>query len=97
MKRIVVIALSAMAAGGGPAHAALSGYWESSKVLHAILGSNDLADALKQQPITSLTSTDEGYRIESQDCSVNVEVTRKEANRPGPGSFEIRIGAALCR
>jgi hypothetical protein len=85
-----------MAALTSTASAALSGYWETSKVLHAILGRNDVADALKQQPIESIMSTGSGYRIKSRDCSVDVRVDRKQASKPGLGGFRIHVGHSRC-
>ena len=92
----LTIAAATMAALTGTASAALSGYWETSKTLHAILGRNDVADALKQQPIESITSTESGYRIKSRDCSVEVRVDRKQSSKPGPGGFRIHVGHTRC-
>lgn len=99
MKRLQILALAATAFifAGKPADAALSGYWESSKVLHALLGREDLADALKQQPISSIEATRTGYRIKSHDCTVDAIVERRGSRRPGPGGFVIRIGNGRCR
>jgi hypothetical protein len=92
----LTIAAATMAALTATTSAALSGYWETSKTLHAILGRNDVADALKQQPIESIIATENGYRIKSRDCSVEVRVDRKQASKPGPGGFRIRVGHGRC-
>lgn len=79
-----------------PAFAAVSGYWDSSKVIHAILGNDRVADALRQQPIESITSTENGYQIASQDCRVDVQVNRFAPDRPGPVRFSLNIGQGQC-
>jgi hypothetical protein len=92
----ILIAAATIAALTGTASAALSGYWETSKTLHAILGRNGVADALKQQPIESITATETGYRIKSRDCTVDVRVDRKQSSKPGPSGFRIHVGHARC-
>ncbi len=94
MRFALMIALSLCLAS--PAVAALSGYWQSSKVLHAILENPELADALRQQPIVSVAATDSGYRIRSRDCTVDVEVVDEKAKRPGPTPFTVKIGRGTC-
>lgn len=85
-----------LAMHGLPASAALSGYWESSKVLYQILGDANVADALKQQPIESITKTDAGYRLTSRNCAVDVRVTEMIPARPGPAKVTVRIGKGRC-
>ncbi|WP_156933622.1 hypothetical protein [Paracoccus sp. J39] len=80
-----------------PASAALSGYWDSSKILHAILGDNRLADALKQQPIERIEKTAEGYEVSSRDCAVQVKVTSIAPDHPGPTRHTISIGKGRCQ
>lgn len=99
MKFRSALAVGLIAAGtlSQPARAALSGYWESSKVLHAILGRNEVADALRQQPISSIETTRSGYRLKSRDCTVDVTVERQNTRRPGPGNMKIMVGNGRCR
>lgn len=92
----IAIAAAAIATLTSTASAAPSGYWETSKTLHAILGRNDVADALRQQPIESITATESGYRIKSRDCSVDVRVDRKESSKPGPNGIRIHVGHSRC-
>lgn len=80
-----------------PAAAALSGYWDSAKILHAILGDNRLADALRQQPVERIEKTADGYAVSSRDCSVQVKVESVAPDRPGPTRHSIRIGKSRCR
>lgn len=77
--------------------AALSGYWESSKILHAVLGDSNVADALKQQPIEFISRTQSGYTIKSRDCTVDVYVDQKTASNLGSGDWTVRIGKSDCR
>ena len=95
MRTVLAPTLSLVLAS--PSMAALSGYWESSKEIHAILGSNDLADKLKQQPIMSIVETETGYRVQSRDCTVDVEVIHKMTKGPGPVPFDIRVGRGVCK
>jgi len=97
MKRTTLAATGFALIFSGQAHAALSGYWDSSKILHSILGRNDVADSLKQQPVESITRTDSGYQIKSQSCAVDVTVERTLANTPGPSGFKIQVGPSRCQ
>ncbi|QRZ13661.1 hypothetical protein JWJ88_19585 [Paracoccus methylovorus] len=94
MKSFAAAAILAITAA--PASAALSGYWDNSKIIHATLGNDMVADALKQQPVESITSTESGYQIQSQDCRVDVQVTRTAPDRPGPTRFSLKIGKGQC-
>lgn len=96
MKRISACALIGAIAAASPAFAAVSGYWDSSKVLHAILGDSHVADALRQQPVDSITRTEHGYRLTSQACTVDVAVTRTLPDHPGPTRFSLSIGQGRC-
>lgn len=97
MKRTILAATGFALIFAGQAHAALSGYWDSSKILHSILGRNDVANSLKQQPVESITRTDSGYQIKSHSCAVDVTVERILPNRPGPSGFKIRVGPSHCQ
>ncbi|RJE89468.1 hypothetical protein [Paracoccus onubensis] len=95
MKRFAIPAIIGLAAAT-PVSAALSGYWDSSKVIHAILGNERVADALRQQPIESIISIENGYQIATQDCQVEVQVSRIAPDRPGPARFSLQIGPGQC-
>lgn len=95
--RTATAALLLSFAAASPAMAALSGYWQSSKEIHAILGSNDVADALRQQPVVSIVDIGDGYRLQSRDCVVDVEIDRQEPGQPGALTFRIIVGKASCR
>ncbi|MEP7456284.1 hypothetical protein [Phyllobacterium sp. SB3] len=93
---LIVLALCSVSFPGD-APAALSGFWDSSKALHAILGNNDVANALKQQPIETITKSGSGYTLTSHSCTVNVSVSRQAPNRPGQDRITIRMTREKCR
>lgn len=97
MKIIATAVTATCLLAASPSFAALSGYWDSSKVIHAILGNAKVADALKQQPIDSVTATTDGYRVASRNCHVDVRVQRTEPSRPAPAQFTLNIGRGQCR
>lgn len=92
-----LIIASALMAPALPASAALSGYWDSSKILHAVLGDNRLDDSLKQQPIERIEKTTEGYEVSSWDCTVQVRVESSAPDHPGPTRHTISIGKGRCK
>jgi hypothetical protein len=96
MKAAVLLLSAALLLPSSSAFAALSGYWDSTKIIHAVLGRNEVGDALKQQPIESIVETDSGYRVKSRDCAVDVRVDRRNASKPGPGSFNLHVGHGRC-
>lgn len=95
MQRIFAITLFAIASR--PANAALNGFYDSARVLHAILGEARVADALRQQPIIFIDQIQNGYRLKSEACQVDVTVNRMIAARPGPTPFTLRIGKGKCK
>lgn len=96
MKQIRLVLAAVALCSPLPAAAALSGYWDSAKVIHAILGSGDLADALRQLPIESITRTDAGYEVSGGDCRVQVRVTPSPSEHPGPAEFTFEVGSPSC-
>lgn len=93
MKPILAAALLALAAA--PATAALSGFYDSAEQIGTILGSSEVADALRQAPVDKLEyegSTADGlleWEIESRDCELSVYLRAAEAasadGTPMPG------------
>ena len=82
----------------GPAGAAVSGYWQSASELQAILGRNELADALRQQPVEAVTRVaPDIWEVRSRDCSLRVTVEKEAVSRPGKQPFRLRLGRASCR
>lgn len=93
----LIFAFAAVSLLGSPALARTSGYYESAEVIHAILGSRQVADGLQQQPIESVTRTRDGYSVQSQNCSVGVVVETRRADRPGRDDFSLRVQRGRCR
>lgn len=79
-----------------PAWAALPPFWQSSREIQAVTGSQDVAAALKQAPIERIERAQGGYRVSSQTCSVLVKVIYEKSTMPGPQKFRIQPGKAEC-
>lgn len=94
---------AALVAATTPAFALMSPYYESATVLERILSDGGVADALKQQPVTSITLTGENvWELKSQECtvSVTVEFVQAAADNPAMGggpNFDIKVGAGSCQ
>lgn len=81
-----------------PAAAAVSGYWESASEIHAIMGRNDVADALRQQPIESVTRVaPDVWELRSRNCALRATVIKDPPTQTGKRQFQLRIGRAACR
>lgn len=94
VRTIVFIALTfAMHA---PAKAAITGYSDSAKVIKKILDDRYISTALKDGKITSIEETNQGYRVRSDECHVDIVVTHMIAARPGPTPFTLRIENSRC-
>lgn len=94
MKRILIaLAVTFL---GSQASAALSGYWDSVKVIQAILGAEQTGDALRQQPVERIEEAPGGYVVSSRDCRATVKVTRTTPTKPGPTAFTLAIGKGRC-
>ncbi|KFI31542.1 hypothetical protein CDV50_01815 [Haematobacter massiliensis] len=91
------LAFAAACLLGSPAMARMSGFYESAEIIHAILGDNQVADGLRQQPIESIARTRDGYVVQSQNCSVGVVVETRRADRPGRDNFSLRVQRGRCR
>lgn len=98
MKPIAIPALlSALAAiaATGPAHAAVSGFYDSAEKIGMILGSNLVADALRQAPIWSITNT--GTRkdgagewlVRTQECDLKLYLVPVLPNGPGKTTYTL--------
>lgn len=86
-----------------PALALMSPYYETATVLQRVLGDGNLADALKQQSVTSIVLTGENtWEVKSQECTatVTVEFVQAPANEPAMGgspNFDVKVGASSCK
>lgn len=86
-----------------PASAAMSPYYETATILQRVLGDGNLADALRQQSVTSVVLTGENtWEVKSQECTatVTVEFVAAPANEPAMGggpNFDVKVGASSCQ
>lgn len=89
----VLAALLALAAA--PAAAAVSGFHDSAEQIGTLLGSGEVADALRQAPVDKLEyegSTADGlleWEIESRDCELSVYL---RAEDPASAGGEPMVG-----
>jgi hypothetical protein len=101
LPRLVLAASLVVAAA--PAFALMSPYYETATILQDILGNGTVADALKQQSVTSITLTGENvWELKSQECSVSVtvEFVQAAADNPAMGGgpdFDIKVGTGSCQ
>lgn len=79
-----------------PAKAAITGYSDSAKVIKEILDDRYISIALKDGKITSIEETNQGYRVRSDECHIDIIVTHMIAARPGPTPFTLRIENNRC-
>lgn len=79
-----------------PAQAALSGYYDSVEQIHAILSSGDLADVLRQAPITSIERSDRigdglvHWEVESEGCTVPVALRPVLPQGVGKTTYQVQ-------
>lgn len=77
------------------ANAALSGFYDSAEQIQLILGSAEIADALKQAPIGHIANTgtrDDGaieWEVRTQDCDLKVYLTSTPPQSPGKTTYAI--------
>lgn len=98
--KLIAIALSLTLAA--PAHAALSGFYDSGAQISVILQSGLVADALHQAPIEQITrgqSWSDGrqnWRLRTQRCVATVQLEPKKRSTIGPVSWVVRsVGACV--
>ncbi|WP_171909505.1 hypothetical protein [Rhodobacter sp. 24-YEA-8] len=94
VRTIVVIALTF--AMHTPPKAAITGYSDSAKVIKIILDDRYISTALNDRKISSIEEINQGYRISSDQCHVDVIVTHMIAARPGSTPFTFRIENIKC-
>jgi len=82
------------------AFAALSGYYDSAEQISVILGSGEVADALRQAPIGQLTNA--GTRadgaaewvIQTQNCDLTVYLVTEPPAGVGKTSYRLELPTA---
>ncbi len=105
MKKIVkFIATAAIwTAIGFPAHAALSGFYDSAEQIKTILDSPEVADALRQLPIKSMERENDRsdgaikWEIEAGNCDLDVYLRPIAPTGVGKTTYSIEVGRACTR
>lgn len=99
MKLIVAIT-AALALAATPAHAALSGFYDSGEQITTILSSSEIADAVRQAPIGAVSNTGtrkdgaHEWTIRVQECDLVVFLLPVPPNGPGKTTYEVSIPGA---
>ncbi|AWB47112.1 hypothetical protein HYN69_00010 [Gemmobacter aquarius] len=95
--RMIVAGLVMLAAS--PATAALSGFYDSAEKIATILGSEAVADALRQAPVGAITNTGttkdgaDEWTVRTQDCDLVVALTAQPLpeGMVGKATYDLRI------
>ena len=99
MKLIVAIT-AALSLAATPAHAALSGFYDSGEQITTILSSSEIADAVRQAPIGAVSNTGtrkdgaHEWTIRVQECDLVVFLLPVPPNGPGKTTYEVSIPGA---
>ncbi|MET3924547.1 hypothetical protein [Devosia sp. 2618] len=81
-----------------PAHAALSGFYDSGEQIGTILADANVADALRQAPIGAITNSgtrSDGameWEIRTQECDLIVYLKSVPPQGVGKTTYEVEIG-----
>lgn len=101
MNRFIVAGGTVLAAlGAGPAQAAVSGYYDSVEQIGAILGSEQVADALHQAPIGSISNTGtrkdgaKEWTIHVQECDLRVYLIPVFPDGVGKTTYRLELPGA---
>lgn len=95
--KLIVAATTALVLAATPAHAALSGFYDSAEQITTIFASSEIADAVRQAPIGAISNTgkrDDGaneWTIRVQECDLVVYLLPVPPNGPGKTTYEIDV------
>lgn len=84
-----------------PSNAMVSGFYDSAEKITTILASDQVADAVRQAPIGSISEigkTEAGnafWQIRTQDCDLGVELKAVPPDGPGKVTYEV-ISVTAC-
>lgn len=98
----IAISLLAVTLAAVPAHAALSGFYDSAEQIGVILSSATVANALHQAPVGAISNTGtrkDGARewtVRVQDCDLKVYLLPVMPNGVGKTTYEIEI-PGVCK
>lgn len=100
MTRALALPLAFLCLSVLPAKAALSGYYDSAEQIGMILGSEVVADAVRQAPIGAISNTGtrkdgaHEWTVRVQECDLKVYLKPILPNGPGKTTYEIDIPGA---
>ncbi|MBN9288151.1 MAG: hypothetical protein BGO43_13480 [Gammaproteobacteria bacterium 39-13] len=78
--------------------AALPPTAESMHRIKAVMDSKEVYDKLGSVNwITSITETKEGYKLQSEKCTLMVKVERMPQTMPGPSQLSVKAGELHCK
>ncbi|PZU24193.1 MAG: hypothetical protein DI589_04740 [Shinella sp.] len=98
----IAISLLAVTLAVVPAHAALSGFYDSAEQICVILSSAAVANALHQAPVGAISNTGtrkDGARewtVRVQDCDLKVYLVPVMPNGVGKTTYKIEI-PGVCK
>lgn len=98
----IAISLLAVTLAAVPAHAALSGFYDSAEQIGVILSSAAVANALHQAPVGAISNTGtrkDGARewtVRVQDCDLKVYLVPVMPNGVGKTTYKIEI-PGVCK
>lgn len=98
----IAISLLAVTLAVVPAHAALSGFYDSAEQIGVILSSAAVANALHQAPVGAISNTGtrkDGARewtVRVQDCDLKVYLVPVMPNGVGKTTYKIEI-PGVCK
>lgn len=102
MRPFLLAAVLIAAAQSSSAQAALSGYYDSVERIGTILGNDQVADILRQQPIGAITNTGtrkdgaSEWTIRTQDCDLKVYLIPVLPEGIGKTSYKIDVPKGQC-
>lgn len=98
----IAMSLLAVTLAAVPAHAALSGFYDSAEQIGVILSSAAVANALHQAPVGAISNTGtrkDGARewtVRVQDCDLKVYLVPVMPNGVGKTTYKIEI-PGVCK
>jgi hypothetical protein len=102
MRPLILTAVLIAAGHATGAQAALSGYYDSLERIGTILGDEQLADILRQQPIGAISNTGtrkdgaSEWTIRTQDCDLKVYLIPILPEGIGKTTYKIDVPKGQC-
>lgn len=95
--KLTVAIIAAFALAATPAHAALSGFYDSGEQITTILGSSEIGNAVRQAPIGAISNTGKRkdganeWTIRVQECDLVVYLVPVPPKGPGKFTYTVEI------